>query len=108
MSKECHHCLLKLYCGRRISFGQCTSSHSLKEEVVEVMPAMGPPGHCCSFFFVVVVFCSLSLYSLFNRNELDVLGICIKSRKITRIYNGALNQKTESTFSTWFLAGIIS
>ena len=64
MSKECHHCLLKLYCGRRISFGQCTSSHSLKEEVVEVMPAMGPPGHCCSFFFFVVVFV-VCLYIVF-------------------------------------------
>lgn len=64
MSKECHHCLLKLYCGRRISFGQCTSSHSLKEEVVEVMPAMGPPGHCYSFFFVVVVFV-VCLYIVF-------------------------------------------
>ena len=28
MSKECHHCLLKLYCGRRINFGQYASSHS--------------------------------------------------------------------------------
>ena len=64
MSKECHHCLLKLYCGRRISFGQCTSSHSLKEEVVEVMPAMGTPGHCYSFFFVVVVFV-VCLYIVF-------------------------------------------
>lgn len=70
------------------------------------MPAMGATW---TLFFLVAFFffCSLSLYGLFNRTELDVLRICIKSSKITVIHNGALTQETESTFSTWFLAGII-
>lgn len=97
MSKECHHCLLKLYCGRRINFGQYASSHSQGRGGLSDARNGGYLDTAVVFFFF---FCSLSLYSLFNRNELDVLGICIKSRKITRIYNGALTQETESTFST--------
>lgn len=60
MSKECHHCLLKLYCGRRISFGQYVSSHSQKRVQVGCQE-WGLPGTAVVFFFCFVVY---SLYSL--------------------------------------------
>lgn len=55
-----------------------------------MMPGMGLLlGTAVVFFFVL--FC-IRLYIVFLiGNELDALGICIRSRKITRIYTDSEN-----------------